>query len=258
MTFVRHAPSAQPRYRWLHHELLKDLRLGKYPIGSPFPTEAQLAKLYQVSRQTVRAATRLLCESGLILCRRRLGTIVIATQPSNQTLCAPHCAESYRQQSLRTRLVVLDKAWKPLDAQTRPQFNCPASHWLHVYCILERMDDARLNALSVLYLRDEYAAIVDHLHTQSVHLPDLHQSLYGQPVARIVQTIRADVFPPPQFPSELLTQCITPLASKQLTPALQTTYCHLDAQAQIMSAITHCDQPHDNELKTCWNLEPIC
>lgn len=60
------------KYMTLLNELHTDIRMGVYRQTGRLPTEMQLAKMYGVSRQTVRRALGILVEEGLI--ERRQGS----------------------------------------------------------------------------------------------------------------------------------------------------------------------------------------
>lgn len=55
-----------PLYVEIYDKLLKLINEGVYPIGSKLPTEAQLSKMMNVSRMTLRQALSLLQEDGYI------------------------------------------------------------------------------------------------------------------------------------------------------------------------------------------------
>lgn len=61
--------------------VLKGIADGTYPAGSMLPSENQLAKNFQVSRPTIRAAFARLAERGYVVRRRGVGTCV-ADAPS--------------------------------------------------------------------------------------------------------------------------------------------------------------------------------
>ncbi|HOO73338.1 MAG TPA: FadR/GntR family transcriptional regulator [Spirochaetota bacterium] len=57
-------------------ELQKGILKGKYPPGSRFPSERDLARRYNVSRSTIREAMGKLAKSGLVETRPQSGTYV--------------------------------------------------------------------------------------------------------------------------------------------------------------------------------------
>ena len=69
-----------PRYQQLTELLAREIREGRYPVGSLLPPEPQLCQRFAVSRHTVREAVRLLCDQGLVSRHQGVGTKVRATQ----------------------------------------------------------------------------------------------------------------------------------------------------------------------------------
>lgn len=69
----------------LTHQVTNQMGLaivqGKYSEGQPFPTEAQLAKQFSISRSVMREAVKMLTAKGLISSRPRQG---IRLSPANQ------------------------------------------------------------------------------------------------------------------------------------------------------------------------------
>lgn len=57
--------------------LLQDIKKGRYPAGSKFPSEDQLAKEFSISRVTLREALRVLEDDGFIVRRHGAGTFVL-------------------------------------------------------------------------------------------------------------------------------------------------------------------------------------
>ncbi len=65
-----------PLYREVAETLTDEIRGGVHRVGSLLPSEAELRARFQVSRQTVREALRLLAEAGLVSRRQGAGTLV--------------------------------------------------------------------------------------------------------------------------------------------------------------------------------------
>ncbi|MGE0420789.1 MAG: GntR family transcriptional regulator [Reyranellaceae bacterium] len=72
-----------PLYQQVFLMLREAIREGKYPIGTMLPSEAELCRMYRVSRITLRRSLSLLQQSGLIDRRQGSGTLVRrSAQPS--------------------------------------------------------------------------------------------------------------------------------------------------------------------------------
>ena len=63
------ASSAETLYMMMVRTLQGEILQGAYPVGASLPSEAMLAKHFEVSRHTVR-------DAGLVTSRQGLGTIV--------------------------------------------------------------------------------------------------------------------------------------------------------------------------------------
>jgi GntR family transcriptional regulator len=70
-------PGRRPAYQALADQLRKSIRDREYENGRQLPTEADLAKTYGVSRQTVRRAYLDLVAEGLVKRTRGRGTFVV-------------------------------------------------------------------------------------------------------------------------------------------------------------------------------------
>jgi GntR family transcriptional regulator len=71
-----------PLYQQVFLVLREAIRDGKYPIDTALPSEAELCRLYRVSRITLRRALAQLQDAGLIERRQGSGTFVRRSAPS--------------------------------------------------------------------------------------------------------------------------------------------------------------------------------
>lgn len=69
------------RYQQLADALGSEIRSGRIGVGERLPTEAELARQFEVSRHTVREALRLLRDQGLITSRQGQGSRVRSAAP---------------------------------------------------------------------------------------------------------------------------------------------------------------------------------
>lgn len=67
---------SKPRYLVLAESLANDIKSGKYAVGGLLPTEAELSEQFNVSRHTVREATRKLRDLDLVTRLQGIGTRV--------------------------------------------------------------------------------------------------------------------------------------------------------------------------------------
>jgi DNA-binding GntR family transcriptional regulator len=71
----------KPLYMELADQLTQEIANGAFAVGESLPSEMDLAKLYGVSRATVRSALQRVQELGLISRRKRAGIRVEAAKP---------------------------------------------------------------------------------------------------------------------------------------------------------------------------------
>lgn len=64
------------KYKIIYKDLFYKIKSGELPSGTVLPKESELAKAYGVSVITVKTALNLLKDDGLVLRKRRLGTVV--------------------------------------------------------------------------------------------------------------------------------------------------------------------------------------
>lgn len=69
--------AATPLYEQLKQAIKKGIQTGEYPPGGRMPSEAELEKLYDVSRITVRRAVKELCEEEILERKQGKGTFVL-------------------------------------------------------------------------------------------------------------------------------------------------------------------------------------
>lgn len=69
--------AAIPAYRKVYGTLKQQIRDQVYPVGTLLPTEAELEKIFSVSRTTVRKAVSLLVAEGYLKARQGRGTEVL-------------------------------------------------------------------------------------------------------------------------------------------------------------------------------------
>jgi GntR family transcriptional regulator len=74
---VLNPQSAEPLYKQLATELASRIADGDYAPGECIPSEPELARKYKIGRPTVRQATDLLVQRGLVERRRGAGTFVM-------------------------------------------------------------------------------------------------------------------------------------------------------------------------------------
>ena len=150
------------RYQQLAEALEAEIRGGRLGVGDLLPTEAALAKQFDVSRHTVREALRVLRGQGLIVSRQGMGSRVASAEPRIGYVEAMTSVEDLLEYAAATRLeqpkledVVAD------DTLARELGSEPGRRWLRVTGLrVANDDDATPLCWTDLYL----AAGVSNVH----------------------------------------------------------------------------------------------
>jgi GntR family transcriptional regulator len=115
----------------LHHQIFLVLRdqilSGRYSGGASLPSEEELAKLFGVSRITVRTALKNLDAHGLIDRRQGVGTFVRDNLPQVPIHVGIRDQRAYIEESARrTSIKLLEFEYGPAPPDVRRWFNCGA------------------------------------------------------------------------------------------------------------------------------------
>lgn len=105
---------AEPAYQRLARTLRGEIRRGRYADGVRLPTEAELAREFSVSRQTVRRAFHDLVAEGLV--RRTAGRGTFAT-PQDRYLRQFGSIEDLMGLSIDTKLEIVEPLRRQVDIE---------------------------------------------------------------------------------------------------------------------------------------------
>jgi DNA-binding transcriptional regulator YhcF (GntR family) len=102
-------------------QLLRELiRSGQLAAGDRVPSEIDLAREHDVSRDTAQRALAVLAEEGLVIRRRGVGSIVAVTQPLCEVRADPGARISARLPTSAERELARAGRWVPLLAMATP------------------------------------------------------------------------------------------------------------------------------------------
>ena len=186
--------ASAPRHADIARDLRKAIVAGSLPVGTVLPTELELCARYRVSRHTVRIAIADLAEGGLVIRRKRLGTVVQAAQPTRsyrQTVASVDDLVQYGADHVRS---VRRAGFVTATPVLAADLGCPVgTRW---FCVSSLRYD-RLISDVPLGLTEVY---VDPVHAEVGNLarrsPDRLISSFvtertGQRIARIKQDVTA-------------------------------------------------------------------
>ena len=112
--------SGWPLSAQLAQQLRRLIRSGQLATGERVPSEPQLTRQYQVSRDTAQRALALLADEGLITRRRGVGSIVATTDPVTEIQAARGARISARLPTAAERQAARAGPWVPLLAVATP------------------------------------------------------------------------------------------------------------------------------------------
>jgi GntR family glv operon transcriptional regulator len=95
-------------YKSIADRLRIQLNTADYPIGSPLPSESNLANEFGVSRMTLRKAIDLLVSWGLVVRRHGSGTYVVKKDVHQETMNLTGLVEVMREQGKEVVSEVLE------------------------------------------------------------------------------------------------------------------------------------------------------
>jgi DNA-binding GntR family transcriptional regulator len=237
---------SKPRYLLLREQLEHDIARGTYPVGSVFPTEIELTQTYQVSRHTVREATRTLAERGLIAKRAGFGTVVCAKQASAPYVAALGTVDELFKYTEATRLEVLASKSITADTAMAQTIGCERdSNWILLNTLRLTLDNATAISLTQIYLRPEFAAIAVQLHGHHKSIFKMLEEDHHQRIAQVQQNIEAQLMP---------SKAAKLLDVPKNSPALHLRRAYLDAKGRLLAVSSNVYAASRFRLKTSWML----
>jgi DNA-binding GntR family transcriptional regulator len=117
--------AVEPASDWpLSAQLAQHLRVmirsGQLAAGDRVPSEVDLAREHDVSRDTAQRALTVLAEEGLIVRRRGVGSVVAPTEPVREVRAGPGTQISARLPTPAEREAAQAGRWVPLLAVATP------------------------------------------------------------------------------------------------------------------------------------------
>lgn len=181
-----------PLYLQIVEMLRREIVTGLYPVGTALPSESVLVQRFGVSRHTVREALRSLRESGLVVSRKGLGTIV--KRPSDE-LGYVHRVEAIGDlfpPDVVTRYAVDHGGFASLPCDFKMSDNLD-TRWLRVRGTRTRHGAATpFNEVDV-YIASRFAGIGRLVDMQDGPLYGMIEMLYGGTIGKVEQVFGAFV-----------------------------------------------------------------
>jgi DNA-binding GntR family transcriptional regulator len=183
-------------YQAVASTLLGEIEHGRYKVGAHLPTEEQLSSRFAVSRSTVRAALAQLERRGMIVRRRKIGTILKAITPADRYAVAVG--------SLSELLVFLDSTLvRPSDTADvvatttlAADLGCaPGEPWIRVRTLRTPAGDKLPISWTEYYLQPRFRSVVAQIGKRPGPVYPLLERKFKVSIARIEQDIGACLMP---------------------------------------------------------------
>src|SRR4051794_6216268 len=100
-------PRTTAKHALITGALMDEIGRGRYKVGELLPSEPELARLFGVSRQTVRVALRNLRELGLVMPQQGVGCTVRTSSVQSKYAQSFESAGDLLQYATRTRVEIL-------------------------------------------------------------------------------------------------------------------------------------------------------
>ena len=184
----------KPRYLELADQIGRAIADGAYAVGTLLPSEAELSERHRVSRHTVREATRVLQEMGLVARHQGLGTRIQSAKTPSRYVYAMDAVPDLWEYVKNTELkVVRRKLIKAQDALT-PLPAEPGDPWRLLEAIRYTRDGAPI-AWKQVYIAARYDAVAAEIGKRTVPIYSLIEQRYGVKPEKVRQEISAMAIP---------------------------------------------------------------
>jgi len=189
---VRNPDASSTRYAGLARALVEEIEGGRYAVGSLLPTEHELAERHGLSRHTVRAALRLLQDTGYVSRKKAVGTIVESANPNLTYTQSCSTAEDLVKVAATEVRSIEAVSSITLDRSAARRLEAPiGSSWILVSAT--RVDVRRSRApvaWADIYIDAVFARIVDEVRDHpDVLVSSLIEREFGVAIAEIRQVV---------------------------------------------------------------------
>lgn len=191
---MEHDPADGRLYVRIALELKAQIGGGEYPVGSRLPTEDELRRRFGVSRQTVRAALRILRQDGLIFSRKRGGTLVASPPGEDRHVLHGETIEELISYAAGTRLVLRSIAMEMIDDEQARRIGIAAGEaWLAVRGLGRMTGEAFPFCATEYFIHPRFAGVAKLLPRHRGPVFPLIEDLFGQSIVSIRQEITGGV-----------------------------------------------------------------
>ena len=184
-------PSDVPlRYVMVAHAIKERIIGGEYGIGASLPAERELSQSYGVSRQTVRAALRLLREERLVSSRQGAGTTVAMPRSSEAFRLAANSIDDLVAYSAQMYTEVRSTGTERVEGRAAARLGIAPGHdWFVIRGLVRYRRRPTPVCWSQYYINGAFAEIGRVLPRESGPIFPLVEEMFGVSISEMDQTI---------------------------------------------------------------------
>ena len=235
-----------PRYQQLSAMLAREIREGRYAVGSLLPPEPQLCLRFGVSRHTVREAVRQLCDMGLVSRRQGIGTTVRSASGGKQYTAALSSLGDLMAYAQGTRLKVLGSRLLVADAALAVQLRCQeGEQWLEWNTCRFPVDGGEPIVHMRVFVRPECEGMRDELVSGQAWVFGLIEKYGGERILEAKQIVSAIAVP---------AESARLLGVKARSAGLLVRRFYLGRNDRLLSVSLNVHPPGRVEFTTTWRL----
>jgi GntR family transcriptional regulator len=188
----------ESQHRSITEVLSREIASGVYEIGSLLPSEAELQERFNVGRHTIREALRSLKDQGVLERRRRLGSIVRATQPSAKYVNLLLDERGLHDFVGRTNLKVTNEGFVQLSDSLAISMSAEAgSRWLRVAGTRTLKDDDGLLCWSEIFIPSRFSIERSAIRSGDGPIYEMVLAANNLKLDHVEQEISATLLTPP-------------------------------------------------------------
>ncbi|MEQ8396022.1 GntR family transcriptional regulator [Thalassobaculum sp.] len=189
-------PASTSRHGDLAELLTDEIRSGRFPVGTRFPTEMELQDRFGVGRHTIREALKLLAEQGMLGRRRKTGTVVLADRPVAPYVHSLRDLKGLLDFAQNTRLDIRHEGFVAISDGTIGGFtDLPDRRWYRIAGLRSTRSDGKPLCWSEILVPEPFKPDRNAIHSGSDAVYELVLAQNALKLDYVEQTISATDFP---------------------------------------------------------------
>ena len=236
-----------PRYQQLADTLVREIRSGRFPVGSLLPPEPRLCQRFGVSRHTVREAVRRLADMGLVSRQQGIGTLIKSREVESQYVASLSSLQDLMQYTQQTRLKRLGERWVEADEAMAKLLRCQVGQlWLELDTCRYQPHHSEPFVHMRVYVHPEHERVRDDLDEGNVWIYGLIEKHSGERIVEAQQVVGAVAIP---------AASARILGVRSRVPGLQVRRYYLGRSDRLLSVSVNIYPADRFEFSTRWRLE---